>query len=1074
MNSTGAIALSNETQFRVRGGLGSRLIAVVVLIILAAVVISIALWSRLDGHQREVEVRDLVAASSALSDRPVASRLTGGFPHRPPKNLQRSSGTSRATKAEMRLSAIASQIRATSGDRHAVAIAQAVQGDLDTAIRSFDAILAEQPSNPAVLNDLSAAHYARGELRNHASDIVSALHFAEQAWRVRQTTEVAWNRALAVSALYLPGAGERAWDDVLRIEPDAAWQREAVERRALLRPVSDAAQWERLRPQLEVSQAGDAIVDRAVQRFPEQVRVYLEDQLLPAYAFARRDGSAEVASLRAKAFALATRLAARGEHFPLDALSAIDNACRESWRCAAIADAHARFETARQRYSSSDFVKAARAFAAAESAFAVVPTPYLLRARIERIGCMFHHSQFDRAAAESRDLLNRLDADYRYLRARILWFIGLCEVHAAHPEESIARYEEALQLFQGAGDRGNAAAMEGLLADALELAGSPDEANEHRRRALAGILHSGNTARYALTVYEAACGAAERGRHAAAEALFEEALQAARATTRFDVAALSALWRSSLAWRRGDSAEAVQHASLAKALSSDIPDRQVRNFIDVSRSQTGGGATVVQDAKRTLDDTIEFFREAGSDVWLPQLLRQRAGLLIADGDVRGAERDLREAVGLCEAAISADATLLRREGLSGDVRDIYSDLTGLLLRQKRSHEALVVAERWRRLGTGLRRDPDLASLMARLPASAWVVVHEVQTESVVTWLIGRASTRTFYKGTGRQFSRTLASVGGAVPSHDTLRELFDVLIAGWYREVPPGATLFFVPPPELRAIPWAALYDRTARRYVIDDFRVATAYTIAGAVAASERRKVVARRSPLIVADPAYDPLPRLPDARAEAVALRRLYNDANILMDAQATKSRFLAALPSAAMLHYAGHASANQLTPEMSALLFAGGDGEGRLYLHEIPRLPALELVVLSACSTASTRGGTSDGNVSLARAFLDRGATHAVGTLWPVSDDAAAAFSVRLHEEWVDGRPAVEAMHEAQVALKNRDGRPHHGRRSAYRSVVLPQKGRIEWLITRPCASSSPEWPFCRPPMAPMPSGRGRSGY
>jgi tetratricopeptide (TPR) repeat protein/CHAT domain-containing protein len=81
----------------------------------------------------------------------------------------------------------------------------------------------------------------------------------------------------------------------------------------------------------------------------------------------------------------------------------------------------------------------------------------------------------------------------------------------------------------------------------------------------------------------------------------------------------------------------------------------------------------------------------------------------------------------------------------------------------------------------------------------------------------------------------------------------------------------------------------------------------------------------------------------------------------------------------------------------------------------LSGLELAVLSACETGLGLAGRGDGVFGLQRAFHIAGAQNVVASLWKVDDQATAALMTIFYDRlWRQGKPPIEALREAQLAL------------------------------------------------------------
>jgi CHAT domain-containing protein len=77
-------------------------------------------------------------------------------------------------------------------------------------------------------------------------------------------------------------------------------------------------------------------------------------------------------------------------------------------------------------------------------------------------------------------------------------------------------------------------------------------------------------------------------------------------------------------------------------------------------------------------------------------------------------------------------------------------------------------------------------------------------------------------------------------------------------------------------------------------------------------------------------------------------------------------------------------------------------------------LQLVVLSACSTAVPDATRNGGLFGLARPFLEGGASAVVGTLWNVDDRIAPEFLEVFHRNFVTSHSAARSLRLAQLRI------------------------------------------------------------
>jgi len=81
----------------------------------------------------------------------------------------------------------------------------------------------------------------------------------------------------------------------------------------------------------------------------------------------------------------------------------------------------------------------------------------------------------------------------------------------------------------------------------------------------------------------------------------------------------------------------------------------------------------------------------------------------------------------------------------------------------------------------------------------------------------------------------------------------------------------------------------------------------------------------------------------------------------------------------------------------------------------LEKLALVTLSACETGLGDLTGGEGVFGLTRAFHLAGCPNVVASLWKVSDSATAALMAKFyHELWVNKKPPIEALREAQLTI------------------------------------------------------------
>ncbi|HRI58597.1 MAG TPA: CHAT domain-containing protein [Saprospiraceae bacterium] len=146
------------------------------------------------------------------------------------------------------------------------------------------------------------------------------------------------------------------------------------------------------------------------------------------------------------------------------------------------------------------------------------------------------------------------------------------------------------------------------------------------------------------------------------------------------------------------------------------------------------------------------------------------------------------------------------------------------------------------------------------------------------------------------------------------------------------------------------------------------------------------------------------------------------------ASEANFRAKAPEARILHLATHARANAKTGDYSFLVFADQKDSAEneiLYARDIYNLQLnADLVVLSACETGLGELQSSEGVISLARAFAYAGAKSIVTSLWSVSDSKTKDLMIDFYKNLRKGMLKDDALRQAKLDfLKRNRGQAAH---------------------------------------------------
>lgn len=238
-------------------------------------------------------------------------------------------------------------------------------------------------------------------------------------------------------------------------------------------------------------------------------------------------------------------------------------------------------------------------------------------------------------------------------------------------------------------------------------------------------------------------------------------------------------------------------------------------------------------------------------------------------------------------------------------------------------------------------------------------------------------------------------------------------------------TLIFVPDGELRTVPMAALYEKSTKRHLIQDFAIA----ISPGLTLMEDQPV--RRADQVsvlaagVTDAVQD-FPALPNVTQEIRDIQNQYVQTQPLLNGAFVKDRFVREMSrnSYNIVHVASH---GEFLGDASKTFLLTHDA--KLNLNELQELiqPSrfrerpIDLLALSACKTASGADGARAA-LGLGGIAVKAGARSALATLWAVDDAATSEVisgfyqGLRDRSDW----NKAQALQAAQVRLIDEAGK------------------------------------------------------
>lgn len=296
------------------------------------------------------------------------------------------------------------------------------------------------------------------------------------------------------------------------------------------------------------------------------------------------------------------------------------------------------------------------------------------------------------------------------------------------------------------------------------------------------------------------------------------------------------------------------------------------------------------------------------------------------------------------------------------------------------------------------------------------LLEEPTEQLAVAWVIDADNiTAIPLDTTGREIRTQITAVRDSIATQDFYFAAADALRQTLITPLLPYIehdNLVIAPYGSLYYLPFAALWDATTERYLIED------YTITYAPSVGTLPLIQGNRNPnggdaLVMGIP--DGEPPLPAVTGEVQAVATIF-DTEPLLSQAATESTLRTSVTAVDIVHLAAHGNYSATVPLRSAVELAGDDAnDGILEVREVFGLDLAEanLVFLSACKTALGEQGLGDEITGLTRAFLYAGTPSIITTLWSVNDNASGALVSEFYGALETQPSFAAALQAAQLA-------------------------------------------------------------
>jgi hypothetical protein len=882
----------------------------------AAAVVALATLSVLFFRPwREPTPLARLAELSPRSARAIEPRLAGGFawaPYRGPLREAEPATDSRRLK----LAGVAGELieRADRGGspdlQHDAGVALLLIAQPLDAVARLRAAAQAAPGNAKGWSDLGAALYAAGLRLGRPSLYPEALAAFDRALRLApDLPEARFNRALTLERLGLSQQAREAWQRYLFTDASSPWAAEAREREKRLTTTTGAALFDRDRPRLvKAAREGDrASLEALVRRHPQQSRNTGELDDLAAWgeALTRRDAAAAAGSL-AVARGIGEALArASGESLLAEAVAAIDRS--DAAGRAALAEAHALYLRGRTTYSHQRPTEAEPDLQQAARRFAIAGSPMALVARYYAAETRFDQNDVRGARAELEALLAATDArpGFTALGAEVRWELARCHIVDDDWTGAHLLLSAAEAAFRQLGERNYQGFIDTMLASALLSIGRIDEGWATRIRSFELLSAEGMGDRLAVSLGSAARMEARSGRLESSQALLELEQEIDRTAGSALLLSNALVREAVLAAASGDDGRATTLAREALAEAERLADPELRKaaLADVHFAEGAAALrTAPRQARQQLTQAIDFYRTIAKPFFLTEgyLLRVRAALRL--GETEAARADIESGLATVDRHRIRFGGAATGTGVVDAGRELLGEALRLALARGDVPGAFAYVERAQaELAPEEATPVTLPELQKRLAGSDTAVLElALLPGEVVAIAVSPRDAALLHQPLQESRLVALASRTAAADS-TAARELYDLLLRPAEPALGGAHHLIVVAGPAFEAVPYAALYDAVARRYLVET----TAVAVAPSASALRRLPATVPRSVVALALPTggLDEMAALPETEEEITDVGRLYRQGSAVPAPRATFAALVFAASRADVLHIASH---------------------------------------------------------------------------------------------------------------------------------------------------------------------------
>jgi CHAT domain-containing protein/tetratricopeptide (TPR) repeat protein len=968
----------------------------------------------------------------------------------------------------------------TSSARQALAQFHLMSGSPAKAILQLEEALKTDGQNASLRNDLGVALMEMGhkppatESHNTLLYFAKALEEFESALRLDSTNvEALHNRALVLEKMKLPEQRDKAWQAYLAKETEQHWTAEVRHHVQILSQAKSKvlSQGEVLERFLASAAAqNDEVSWHELTRNKEMItQRFIPQELANSFLIATANKNAD----EAKKFLFALRYAGKlelekaSDPFVSEIAEYYAHTSAEQQKLLRNAQTLLRNGYAsclKSTFDRTPFVEAGRLFTQAGDVWEAKICDYWIAYTL------MEQDKFTKSTALLTSLADfSRDRQFHWLQAQAICWLANNHTELGQYSQSIERYDEALAIASRINDSYNQQKILSQLGNSYMHLGQPERALQYDWQALEQIDPASNSVRQTWRIY------LYTTRALASLNLFESASQ--YGAEMLDLASnelksspgmvhFSYLYEAQINGGKRNYDQAYLLAKESFTVADSVAGRKNR-----FKLQTGSMLLLAHLERQSghpeyalsfYDEVIQNQRRLKWSIYNYDALKGRLLCYAALKDHKNFEAQLPRVLEEFEKyrlkifEEQNQNTFFDREqsvyDLAIDHELAKHDYSGALNYSEQSRarsllKALIENGRKKPQKDHKKAQEDVAEsagtaplaaidLQRQLPPNVQVLQYAVLQDKLVIWLITSKSIECKTTNIGADDLHALVSEyvkgissgpGKAESLRPLARKLYDLVLGPFLKDLDPRNVLCIVPDKILSYLPFGALISPSSERYLINEYSLLSAPSLNVFVYCTTTAKNQGNAGPetlLSVGNPSFDhkdypDLDDLPAAAREATGIAANYAKSYQLIGPQAIKNAIEKQLPSANVIHFAGHYVTNQSQPLLSRLVLAKqpGSENNDLTVGELVdmKLPRAKLVVLSACETSGKDYYNGEGLIGIARTFLRTGIPLVVASQWSVESESTAELMLKFHRyRKQPGASSLSALRRAQLEL------------------------------------------------------------